>query len=347
MENNSADKPENAVKQENEEPSPPPSPARPQRLRSDFTSEQLEKPQTCYAQTLYDILIEIPEGLTLQNVYQKVKDKWPYYEFELSSKGWESSVRHNLNQNQCFKKDNSNPKRVLWKADPAHPPYKSNRSRPPASVQRSPTSALRTPIFGVSPTGSQLQQAGYAGDQSTFARSWGPSGPQSAPYPHIWSTTKGYVVPHLTDVPPFQLHGRAAPRLFTRPASIDGHLPEKSKPTEYHSPYGRDGHMRLIRDQLPRRRENNAVPGATSAAPQTIPLNASAAAIANTVALLAKVTPQPASYTPPGSPPRASKSPVRPPIEELTPPPRSPPPKNISPAPETKENEVAANATPT
>jgi hypothetical protein len=72
----------------------------------DFTEEQLLKPTKNYSLLIDEVLTAaLPGGLTLKQIYKRIQRKYPYYYFTVDTKGWESSVRHNLIGNDAFKKD--------------------------------------------------------------------------------------------------------------------------------------------------------------------------------------------------------------------------------------------------
>jgi hypothetical protein len=72
----------------------------------DFTEEQLLKPTKNYSLLIDEVLTAaLPGGLTLKQIYKRIQKKYPYYYFTVDTKGWESSVRHNLIGNDAFKKD--------------------------------------------------------------------------------------------------------------------------------------------------------------------------------------------------------------------------------------------------
>lgn len=78
----------------------------------DFTEEQLQKPNKNYGVLIDEVLSDAPpEGLTLKQIYKRIQKRYPYYFFVVDTKGWESSVRHNLIGNDAFKK---NEETHLW-----------------------------------------------------------------------------------------------------------------------------------------------------------------------------------------------------------------------------------------
>ncbi|KAK3988665.1 hypothetical protein QBC44DRAFT_359874 [Cladorrhinum sp. PSN332] len=73
--------------------------------RSDYTEEQLQKPSKNYGILIDEVLSAAPDGLSLKQIYKRIQMKYPYYYFLVDTKGWESSVRHNLIGNDAFRKD--------------------------------------------------------------------------------------------------------------------------------------------------------------------------------------------------------------------------------------------------
>ncbi|KAK0658923.1 hypothetical protein QBC41DRAFT_331796 [Cercophora samala] len=80
--------------------------------RADYTEEQLQKPNKNYGILIDEVLSAAPpDGLTLKQIYKRIQMKYPFYYFTVDTKGWESSVRHNLIGNVAFKK---NDETHLW-----------------------------------------------------------------------------------------------------------------------------------------------------------------------------------------------------------------------------------------
>ena len=93
--------------------------------KESFTAEELQKPSEPYAQQLYSLLLDIhPLELGLRQIYRAMKLRWPYYKHVVESNGWESSVRHNLNNHQgtSFLKGKKEAKGFYWSARPGFPP---------------------------------------------------------------------------------------------------------------------------------------------------------------------------------------------------------------------------------
>ncbi|KAI1336889.1 hypothetical protein F5Y15DRAFT_392565 [Xylariaceae sp. FL0016] len=83
---------------------------------SDFTKEQLVKPTKNYGLLIDEALTNgPPDGLTLKQIYKRIMEKYPWFFFYSETRGWESSVRHNLIGNIAFKKDEST---GLWSRVP-------------------------------------------------------------------------------------------------------------------------------------------------------------------------------------------------------------------------------------
>jgi hypothetical protein len=93
---------------------PPRSPS-PQMKESDYTEEQLERPTGNYLSFIYDAIKESPDKkMNLQQIYSAIERKYPYFKFRAPSTGWQSSVRHNLGQNDVFVKLEKDGKGFFW-----------------------------------------------------------------------------------------------------------------------------------------------------------------------------------------------------------------------------------------
>ncbi|SPQ22154.1 1e212df0-589d-4e2e-b351-d8f8a29aa673 [Thermothielavioides terrestris] len=82
---------------------------------ADYTEEQRQKPPKNYGTLIDEVLSAAPGGLTLKQIYKRIQMKYPYFYFHVESKGWESSVRHNLIGNDAFRK---NEETHLWSRVP-------------------------------------------------------------------------------------------------------------------------------------------------------------------------------------------------------------------------------------
>ncbi|RMD39733.1 hypothetical protein DV735_g5387, partial [Chaetothyriales sp. CBS 134920] len=110
-----------------------------------LTEEQLQRPNDPYAKLIYDLLLEIhPKALPLKGIYRMIKMRYPFFVYRVESDGWQSSVRHNLNQewNKLFEKGDKEGKGFAWRAIPGaiHPQTERKRTAPapPASKLKPP-----------------------------------------------------------------------------------------------------------------------------------------------------------------------------------------------------------------
>ncbi|KAF4458009.1 Forkhead box protein J2 [Fusarium austroafricanum] len=82
----------------------------------DYTDEQLQKPNKNYGVLIDETLTAAgPDGLTLKQIYKRICQRYPWFYFHTETKGWESSVRHNLIGNEAFRKDETT---NLWSRVP-------------------------------------------------------------------------------------------------------------------------------------------------------------------------------------------------------------------------------------
>ncbi|KAH7204139.1 hypothetical protein DER44DRAFT_811518 [Fusarium oxysporum] len=82
----------------------------------DYTEEQLQKPNKNYGVLIDETLTAAgPDGLTLKQIYKRICQRYPWFYFHTETKGWESSVRHNLIGNEAFRKDETT---NLWSRVP-------------------------------------------------------------------------------------------------------------------------------------------------------------------------------------------------------------------------------------
>ncbi|KAJ8124448.1 hypothetical protein O1611_g9192 [Lasiodiplodia mahajangana] len=82
----------------------------------DYTPDQLQKPTKNYGVLIDEALTNgPPDGLTLKQIYKRITARYPWFYFTAETKGWESSVRHNLIGNDAFKK---NDETGLWSRVP-------------------------------------------------------------------------------------------------------------------------------------------------------------------------------------------------------------------------------------
>ena len=173
------------------------------------TPEELNKPQENYARMIYDILIEIhPTALSLRQIYRQLKLKFPYFVHQTQTEGWQSSVRHNLNQenDKVFEKGQKDGKGWMWKAKPGGLPAKEevDKSRKQnaagAEAKNKPNAAARCP-----PPGPPRPGQYFPGQRP------GPPFPYvGGPPPHFFP--HGSMPPPPLGVPPGQFfHGQPPP----------------------------------------------------------------------------------------------------------------------------------------
>lgn len=121
------------------EPDAPALPRAPSPKESDYPPEKLVKPEETYQVLLYGVLSETTTPLALPQVYEAIKNKWPYFRFKVGGTGWESSVRHNLQSSKYFKKAGKAGKGHLWAIDPDEPfEHKAKRVDPPQPTPYQP-----------------------------------------------------------------------------------------------------------------------------------------------------------------------------------------------------------------
>lgn len=121
---------EGKEKKEKKPPKPPKSPS-PELREEDFTPEQLAKPQANYVQLIYEALSNCESGqMSLPQLYKAIARKYPYFICKVSTLGWQSSVRHNLSQNNAFKKVERDGKGWMWAIEPGVSIEKEKKSKP-------------------------------------------------------------------------------------------------------------------------------------------------------------------------------------------------------------------------
>ncbi|QPG98071.1 hypothetical protein C2857_007217 [Epichloe festucae Fl1] len=98
----------------------------------DYTEEQLQKPNKNYGVLIDETLTAAPDGLTLKQIYKRICQRYPWFYFHTETKGWESSVRHNLIGNEAFKKDETT---NLWSRVPGVE-LDAGKKRKPSSPDR-------------------------------------------------------------------------------------------------------------------------------------------------------------------------------------------------------------------
>ncbi|CAN8106410.1 unnamed protein product [Discula destructiva] len=137
--------------------------------REDFTEEQLQKPTKNYQLLIDEIMSSAPpKGYSLKQIYKRIQEKWPHFYFRVDTKGWESSVRHNLLGSDCFTKIDGNWHRV------AGVPLDAGKKRKPSDSAADSRPAMYNG-YGQPPY--QHHQAGQPGQAGH------PHGHQLIPHP--------------------------------------------------------------------------------------------------------------------------------------------------------------------
>lgn len=147
-----------------------------------LTEEQLARPPEAYARLIYDILIEIyPRALPLKQIYRAIKSKYPFFVHRVESDGWQSSVRHNLNQEytKLFDKGEKEGKGFAWKAIPGalQPQAERKRAAQQAAASK-PKPAQRQQNQPSGPVNWQNNSAPF--QQPPY---WTPNGQNQPPRP--------------------------------------------------------------------------------------------------------------------------------------------------------------------
>ncbi|OCT47497.1 hypothetical protein CLCR_03281 [Cladophialophora carrionii] len=210
---------------------PPPKKARSKSPSPDYppaeslTEEQLARPSEPYARLIYDILLDIhPRALPLKQIYRALKLKFPFFVHRVDSEGWQSSVRHNLNQewNKLFEKGEKEGKGFAWKAIPGALQPQAERRRATQQASASKPKPMPTPRQTV-PQGPPQQL------------NW----QNSTPYPHNGMPPQGHHPPFYSQGP----NGSLPPPPNGMPWPAPGSLPPSGSPYPHGKapPYGQPG----------------------------------------------------------------------------------------------------------
>ncbi|GKT50924.1 fork head transcription factor 1 [Colletotrichum spaethianum] len=205
----------------------------------DYTEEQLQKPNKNYGVLIDETLTAAgPDGLTLKQIYKRITQRYPWFYFHTETKGWESSVRHNLIGNEAFKKDDTT---GLWSRVPGVE-LDAGKKRKASSPDRSVSAGYghyNHPMYtqyaqqqGHMPPGYQhlphnYHAQAYAGQQAQAAARTPQYSPPGA------TPTPGQPAPPVASQPvaPATLPGYGAAAAIARPQGVAG------QPSTYSSPY--------------------------------------------------------------------------------------------------------------
>ncbi|KAI7785972.1 hypothetical protein LA080_005633 [Diaporthe eres] len=175
--------------------------------KEDFTEEQLQKPNKNYQTLIDEVLSKGPEeGLTLKQIYKRIARQYPYFFFMVDTKGWESSVRHNLIGSHCFEK---NQETHLWKRVQGIP-LESGKKRKASDTAAEPRGP---PIYN----GNFNPSHGYQP----------PPHPQQYPNQHMVPTGGG---------PPMNGMSRYQPSVQAHPAAIPNSTHPGTAPSQQAAP---------------------------------------------------------------------------------------------------------------
>jgi len=124
-------------------PAKPPRTPSPEMRIEDYTEEQLQRPSANYVVLIHEAISSSSTGqMNLQQIYNYIEKKYPWYKFKTTTSGWQSSVRHNLGQHDAFVKGDKEGKGFNWRVNPEVSIEKERRKRqispPAAHTQRPP-----------------------------------------------------------------------------------------------------------------------------------------------------------------------------------------------------------------
>lgn len=124
------------------QPIKPPRTPSPEMRIEDYTEEQLQRPSANYVVLIHEAISSSPTGqMNLQQIYNYIEKKYPWYKFKTTTSGWQSSVRHNLGQHDAFVKGDKEGKGFNWRINPEVSIEKERRKRqvsPPVNHAQRP-----------------------------------------------------------------------------------------------------------------------------------------------------------------------------------------------------------------
>lgn len=164
-------------------PRPIPREASPIKPMSEFTEEELKKPNMTYIYIIDEVLQNVEGGKAdLQAIYDKIMKRWPFYKYKVGSLGWQSSVRHNLLSCDRFRDAGKSGKGKLWAINHDHPlDNKKRKPTPPPRPMQMPMANGQMPLQNMGP--NQFGQPHYNGQyQPANGQQPYPGKPGSGPY---------------------------------------------------------------------------------------------------------------------------------------------------------------------
>jgi Forkhead domain/FHA domain len=101
-----------------------------------LSEKDLQRPPYNYSILIYDLLKDSPKPLDLKGIYRGLKMKWPHFLYRYKdAKGWESSVRHNVNEDKL---------KIIEKVDRVGKGY-SYRAKPGVDIEQHKKKRARSP----------------------------------------------------------------------------------------------------------------------------------------------------------------------------------------------------------
>jgi hypothetical protein len=132
-------------------PSKPPRTPSPEPRVEDYTEEQLQRPTANYVVLIHEAISSSSTGqMNLQQIYNYIERKYPWYKFKTTTSGWQSSVRHNLGQHDAFVKGDKEGKGFNWKVNQEVSIEKERRKR---QVSPPVNHTQRQPYYAAPPNG--------------------------------------------------------------------------------------------------------------------------------------------------------------------------------------------------
>jgi hypothetical protein len=111
-------------------PIKPPRTPSPEMRIEDYSEEQLQRPSANYVVLIHEAISSSGNGqMNLQQIYNYIEKKYPWYKFKTTTSGWQSSVRHNLGQHDAFVKGDKEGKGFNWRINPEVSIEKERRKR--------------------------------------------------------------------------------------------------------------------------------------------------------------------------------------------------------------------------
>ncbi len=102
----------------------------------DLSEKDLLRPPHNYSILIYDLLKDSSKPLDLKGIYRGLKMKWPHFLYRYKDpKGWESSVRHNVNEDKL---------KIIEKVDRVGKGY-SYRAKPGVDIEQHKKKRARSP----------------------------------------------------------------------------------------------------------------------------------------------------------------------------------------------------------